>query len=222
MMNTQTKTQQQCQSTSRLSSSWGSLWRELFSHARTSQLNQVVVHARLAIHAILLAATSNRRTFLGLAFIASGPLIEVAYRLFNESGGDPLSYWNAYHFLFAVRSDMSTILYATGFYLLMSEFSRVKLIAIVPTAYKLARIIWMLFVTNNTQYHAFVPVQFLLYGFSIGLAWLFMFEWMMSLTFHKIAGCWNRIEGILSAPGIDNDTRVAIAQKELETLKSLK
>lgn len=173
------------------------------------------------VAAIQLAALSNSRTYTGLLLIACGPLVEVAYLAFDMSGGDPLSYWNTYYFMFAIRSDMSTILYATGFFLLMPEFSRVKLAAIIPIAYKAAKIIFMAFVTNDAQYHQHVTASFLLYGVAAGLVWLFAFDWLMTLHFHKFWGCLQRAEKVLEMEGaFDHATARRVARKELQTAKS--
>lgn len=179
---------------------------------------------RPVIHAILLAATTTltgRRTFIGVLLICAGPLVEVSYRLFDPNAGNVSDYWNTYHFLFAIRSDLSTIFYATGFYLLLPEFSKVKYFAIVPVAYKLARIIWMVFVSSNAQYHAFLPIHFLLYGGSASLVWFFVFEYLINLHFHKREGIRARVFGIMNTPGIDNDTKVAIAQREITNYNAL-
>lgn len=179
--------------------------------------------AWLAILAIQTAGRTSYKALIALILIAMGPLAEHAYVVFDATAGDPsLSYWNAYYFFNAIGDDIESLLYVSGFYLMLPEFSKWKFALLIPAGYKFAHICYMPFVTSNEQFHRFGGVGFLFLGVALALWYFIFFEWLMHLHFHKREGIWRRIEGILKAPGIADEQRVAIARKEIEVYNSLK
>lgn len=212
-----------CQSTSKLSWSLPSSLSAWFSMlVPTSRLNQVRARVNRALAAIRPALKSNQRTFIGLLLIAVAPIVEVAYSFFTRTPVPHGSYWTTYWFLFAIRSDMSTILYATGFFLLMPEFSKAKLIAIVPVAYKTAKIIFMAFVTNDAQFHSHITFSFILYGIAIGSMWLFIAEYLVNLHFHKRSRPIATAQAVLRSDHLDNETKIRLVLNEINTYQALK
>ena len=212
----------ECQSTSRLSS-WRLSWLRVFiSTFLGEKLNQLAVRARLATLATLLAGRNNPRAFAGIVLIVAGPVVKYIYLAFDVAGGDPLSYWNAHFFLHAVRGDMSVILFATGFGLLIAERNKLRLFTLLPIAEGLGRIVWMTFVSNNTQFHAVMPWAFGLVGLAASVVWFMLFEWLMNLHFHKRAGHLARARGVLTLTDIDDEQKVTIALRELNAYEQLK
>lgn len=202
---------------SRLESSSTPVWKIRFRRLRV----RVSLATTVTLSA-LLRATSNYRTYGALLLIAGAQLSEVAYVLFDQSVGQPLAYWNAYYYLQAIGPHLSALLTVTGFYLLIPQFSKLKFFALIPVAYKLGKIIWLACIDNNVDFHRFVPIGFLLYGFTAALIWLFVFEWLMSLHYHKREGSIARMVGVLVAPNIDDKTRLSAATNEAKIYQTLK
>lgn len=154
--------------------------------------------------------------------MAVAHVAEVSYHLFDPKAGELSDYWNAYYYLYAIGPHLSGLLTITGVYLLIPSTRKVKLFVIVPITYKLAKIIWLSCVTSNPELHRFVPWSFVVLGFTAGLVWILVFEWLMNLHYHKREGAIARIVGIMTAPGIDPVDKERIAQREIEYLRSLK
>lgn len=171
------------------------------------------------IPATLLAVTSNRKRYAGLLLLAVAFVSETAFRFFDAKAGDPLDYWNAHYFLYSAGPHISGLLTATGFFFLLHE--KLRFWAVLPGAYKLAKIIWLAFVSTNAQLHQFVPFAFLLIGLSASLLWFMSFDYLMGLHFHKFNGSIARLMGIINSPGIDDSSKVIHMKTELENLKSI-
>lgn len=218
-MTTTTNQKRECQSTSRQSWSRQS-WRRGSSSQSVRKASARVYRVLAATPAAL---RSNNVQFAGLVLIALGPLAEIAYRFLEPTPVQSGSYWSPYWYLFAIGQDMSTILYASGFYLLIPMSSKLKYIAVVPIAYKLAKIIYILgWVDDDTAFHGHIPAAFFLYGLATAIVWLAVFEYLITLHFHKRTGHIARVEGILSATNIDSEKQVAIALNEIKAFKALK
>jgi hypothetical protein len=222
------KTNEQCESTFASSSSHSqSLLRllRMFLATSLSQLHRVtalVSQETLAILRAGIQASSNYRIYGGLLLIAVAHVSEVAYVWFDSGEGEPTDYWNTYYYLYAIGPHLSTLLTVTGFYLLFPQFSRIKIFSIIPATYKLAKILWLSCITSNPELHRFVPFSFIVLGFGAAFAWLLTFEWLMNLHYHKREGTIARILGIISAPNIDAEQKVSIANQQIEILKQLK
>lgn len=195
---------------------WGSLPPVL-----RNLLNQVRVRVSTVTRAILLASSSNYRHYVGVALIAAALPVKNMYRLLAWTINQA-AYQDPYYYFHAVRGDMAMVLVSTGFFLLMPLRSRLKYLAVIPLTEAFFRIGWMATVTSNVEYHAYIHWSSYAWGLLVAVMWLILFEYLMSLHFHKRSGSWARIEGILTAPGIDNAQRIEIAVKEFENLKSLK
>lgn len=211
----------QCQSLSKALFSRLSSWsRSLFTHVRRS-LSSVHARAKLAIRATLLASSSNWPKYLGYALVAFAVLTEFICRFFDPQGGDPLAYWNTYHYLFAIRSEISTILICTGAMLLMPRNMKEKWVLVVPCAYKFGRILWLAFVTTNEQYHQMTPFAFLLIGVAASCGWFVLFDYLMDLHFHKRQRKLDAAQGLLEAKNLDKDFQIQHALTEIIGYKNM-
>lgn len=212
---------QSCQSISGgLSSRSSSLARTAFGHAKM-MLSSALAHVKRGIVATLLAARTNWPKYLGYSLIAGAVLAEFTCRAFDPAGGDPLAYWNAYHYLFAIRSDISTILILTGALFLMPRNMKEKWVMIVPGTYKFGRIIWMAMVTSNEQYHALMHWSFLLIGLATSIVWFMLFDYLMALHFHKRQRKLDAAHALLSMEVLDKDFRIQHALSEIVAYKKL-
>jgi hypothetical protein len=188
----------------------------LLTRARRSLSSLLPVRVSQATLAILLAATGSRKRFAGLLLLALAFVSESAFRLFDAHGGNPEDYWNTYYFLYAVGPHISGLLTATGFFFLVHE--KIRNWAILPASYKLAKILWLAYVSSNEQLHQFVPWGFLVMGLTASILWFMSFDYFMSLHFHKREGIIARIIGILNTPGVSDQDKVRIAQQESKQL----
>lgn len=171
------------------------------------------------ILATLLAVVATPKRWTGLLLLCLAPVSEVAFRLFDRSAGDPSDYWNAFYFMQSAGPHLSGLLTATAFFLLLHD--RLRTWAILPGAYKLAKIIWLTQVTTNEQYHQFVPWGFLLMGLTASIVWFMTFDFLLNLHFHKREGIIARIIGILEAPGISAEEKERIARDQIRQLKNI-
>ncbi len=215
-----TNPKQSCQERSNSSSLPPSpRWGQSLTRARKSPSNPLTARVKLAIPATLLAAIATPKRWSGLLLLVLAPIAEVCYRLFDRSAGDPSDYWNAFYFMQSVGPHLSGLLVASAFFLLLHD--RMRSWAILPGAYKLAKIVWLTQVTTNEQYHQFVPWSFLLIGLCASVLWFMSIDYLLSLHFHKREGIIARILGIISAPGIPDDERIRIARDQAKQLEAI-
>lgn len=201
-------------------SSWSLLSLVALFYPLKGSPKEWAARVRRGTVATLLARAANNRNYAGLVAVALAPFAESLFRLFDSKAGGEADYWNAYFFLHATGPHFSTILIVTGFFILMPTVNRLRFAAILPVSYKMAKIIWLASITSNAGYHAFVPWSFLLMGFSTAILWFMLFDWLMSLHFHKREGTIARIIGIINCPGVSAEEKVGIAKLEIENLNS--
>jgi hypothetical protein len=202
---------------------WWSYWLSVLalwpSHVRMSLLYQLA-HASRAIRATLLARQTNNRVYVGIVILALAPVCEVVYRLFKEQI-NPNAYWDTYYFLYTVGPHLNIIATLTGVFLLFPSKHKTRYIIIIPVMYKFAKIVWLSTVTNNEDFHRSVPLSYLLIGALTATAWFLIFDYLMSLHFHKKMGTVARIVGILTSPGIDEKKAYTIARQEAINYQTL-
>lgn len=197
-------------------------WRRsglLLTRARKSLSGLLPALVKLEIPATLLAAVATPKRWTGLLLLVLAPISEVVFRLFDRSAGDPSDYWNAFYFMQSAGPHLSGLLVATAFFLLLHD--KMRSWSILPGAYKLSKILWLTQVSNNEQYHQFVPWGFLLLGLTASIVWFMSVDYLMSLHFHKREGIIARIIGIMDAPGISAQEKERIARAEIKHLREL-
>lgn len=182
----------------------------LFTRVKIS-LRVFLARVSQATHAILLAR--NNRIYAGVLILIVSPVFEIIYKLFRESI-NVNSYWDSYYFLYAVGPHLTAIATLTGVFFLFSPSNRLRYALIIPSAYKFGKIIWLASISTNADFHRIVPGSFVLIGVSVALVWFLVFDWLMSLHFHKKEGTVARIIGILTAPNINKELAYDIAHRE--------
>lgn len=60
-----------------------------------------------------------------------------------------------------------------------------------------------------------------LVGLLGSVVWFKIFNYLMSLHFHKVLGSCSRMVGVIAAPGISPEQVIAILRKEINSLKSI-
>lgn len=216
------QTTEQCQSTLKPSSWLHSSLRGLLSPALKNRLSLLSARVRRALAAIPAALKSDRRRFVGILLIAVVPLIEVAYRFMDQTPIASGSYWSPYWYVFEIGRDVSMISLATAFFLLMPERDKVRFMTLVPIAYKMAKVLYILFLVNSDEaYHNFIPQSFLLVGLVVGAIWLFIAEYLINLHYHKRTRPVTTLLGAVKCRAISDAKYRELSEKELETLKSL-
>lgn len=206
------------------SSSLAQRWLSRLSFTSISAVIRGVV-AGPAVKAAWLAltrATSNNRTYAALLLIlVFAPLSGVAYLLFDQTVKETDWYYRNYFYLFYMLSPhIHMTLTLTGVFLLFPE-SRKGFFLIVPITYHVAKIMWLPTVTTNQELNSWIPGAFWLTAILTAAVWLFLFNYLMSLHYHKRAGSYARAEGILLVRGIDNETKIALALEEIKKAKSI-
>lgn len=200
--------------------------RSSFTPVRRRWLSRLTIRVRAHVSqgtlATLLASKTLLRYYFAVLLIAGlAPFSEIVYRFFSEGEGGPLQYWNTYYFLYAIGPHLSSLLCLCGCFLLFNRNNSLRYVVAIPMAYKVAKIIWLASVDSNEAFHAFVPLMFLLAGLAFVIVWLKVFDFLMSLHFHKRDGIIARIIGIINSPGIDDATARHIAQNEIKNYKSI-
>lgn len=209
---------------------WRSSWRSLSKWCLRLNLRSLLTLARARVSreaaaflGALRLATSNNRTYLGLLLICcAGPLSGVAYLQLNPAFIEGTTwYYNSLYWLFYVLCPhIQVVLTVTGAFLLFPQDSKVAYFLAIPAAYHTAKIMWLIQVTTDQEIRQAMPYGFWIAGGSGAILWLFMFDYFMTLHFHKRAGSYARAEGVLAADDIDNETKVRVALRELQNAKS--
>lgn len=215
---TQPNTSDRCESSLQPSRS-SSLFGRLLSPVLRS-LSSALARASRGTLATQLAGTTNLRYYVAILLIAGlSPFSEVVHRFFDQHEGT--GYWNTYYFLYAIGPHVSPLLCLSGCFLLFRRKDRLKYVVTIPAAYKIAKIIWLSMVSSNEGFHSFVPMGLLLIGAATAVVWFKIFDYLMSLHFHKRAGTLARIIGIIGAKDVDDKTARRIAQDEIKIYNSL-
>lgn len=157
-----------------------------------------------------------------IIMLVVAPLTGVAYQLFDRSVKVEGWYYVNYYYLFFVLTPHLTLLTVlTGVFLLFPQDSKRAFFLIIPAGWHMAKIFWILTIGSNEDFYRLVPSSFFVLGGLAATVWLFTFNWMMSLHFHKRAGHLARAEGILQAPGVDPADKVRIATQEFAQYRKL-
>lgn len=216
------QTTKQCERTYAL----GFLWLQL--RLRSRQLFTSIPAVTLAVAAgrdawvAFSKATSNNRTYAGLFLIfVVAPLSGVAYLiLFDETVRNEQWYYSNNFYLFYMLSPhIHMTLTLTGVFLLFPDTDRRSYFLVVPITYHFAKIIWLVQVTSNKELNGFIPLAFWSLALFTSVCWMIMFNYLMTLHYHKRAGHVARAKGILAIEDIDNETKVRIALAELNSVK---
>lgn len=220
---------QQCGSTSRSSYSWLG-WRRqrsLSTPARKNKLRPVIVRVSQVVATTLRAGmksiSGNRRIYAGLWLLSViGPLAGVFYQVFDPKDFDPAGYYGGpYWYFFAICPAVSSLIMFTGWYLLASPIiGRLSYILIVPLGYYAARIIGMSMATNNEEFH-YIGWILGITGCLVSALWIFLFDFLMNLNFHKRDRAIAAIRSLINLPGLTAEEKIEHMKGQEKIIRSL-
>lgn len=217
------KTQPQCENLKFGSSLFLPFWQSLTQLRK--QITLVYLDARAGLIAYT-KATSNSRTYCGLfILLVAAPLSAVGYQLFPKNTFDITWYYvNNFYLFMVLCPHISLLLTLTGVFLILPEHSKRGYFLILPAGYHIAKIIWLSLANSNDELNTVVPLSFLLIGVLFSCIWLFTFDWLMNLHFHKREGSNCRIYGIIDLnieKELSDEVAMSALRKEREGLKKI-
>lgn len=191
-------------------------------------------------------ATSNNRTYLALILLlVVAPLSEVAYMLFDKSA--PIITWypgqhwityegvrvegwyymNFWALFYQLGPHIQDVVILTAAFFLMPETDKDgkpddrRWLLVFAAGYPFAKILWAIQIGSDAEIHQIIPGSFLLVGLLIGFFWLFSFNYLVSLYYHKRTRPVATMEGAAKCDYISEAQLRAIIIAETQTLKAL-
>jgi hypothetical protein len=210
-----------------VSKQWFSWWA---LPSRSASRLRFIIQSRLvrvyrasvaSLTALILSLETNKRIYVAVTLmLLIAPLSSISYLLFDSASVDTSWYYQSYYNLFYVISPrLFEILTCTGVYLLFAEGSKRAWFLLIPIGLSLAKILWLITVSSNEEFHQVVPVFFLVLAGLISAVWLFTFDWMMHLHFHWRQSKISRAEGILMSEAFDDATARRMAVEQLQAAR---
>lgn len=229
-------TNKQCERTDAFGSWWlrqrshyQSLFTSTYAVIRGAVAGRAVSLRRAVTKAVgrghwkaLVEATSNNRTYAGLLLIlVFAPLSGVAYLLLDPMAKDVDWYYRNYFYLFYMLSPhIHMTLTLTGVFLMFPS-NRKSYFLVVPVTYHLAKIMWLPMVTTNQELNSWIPGAFWMTALLTAIIWLFMFDYLMELHYHKRTRPVTTMLGAVKCRAISDAKYRELSEKELETLRAL-
>jgi hypothetical protein len=144
------------------------------------------LHAGLL--ALVMTSTANARIYVGLGLMGViAPLAACAYLLFDRGEVDSSWYHlNYFHLLFLLGPHLFELFCLLGAFLLFPQGSKRAYLIAIPAGYVLAKIVWLISVTNNQEFWQVVPSSFVLGGIAISGVVLKIMNWLTWRQFHAV------------------------------------
>lgn len=138
------------------------------------------------LHALILASTANLRIYVGLVLMGVvAPLAACVYLLFDR--GIVVKGWyhlNYFHLFFLLGPHLFEFFCLLGAFLLFPKDSKRAYFLIIPAGYVLAKILWLITVTNNAEFWSVIPSSFILIGMLISTVLFVLTDWLTWRKFH--------------------------------------
>lgn len=173
-----------------------------FSSAVRTMKSSTTVRAlkdRLAgLAALPLTLTVNARLFLGLVMMGVvAPLAACAYMVFNR--GFIIEHWyhvNYFHLFFLLGPHLFNVACFFGIFLLFPRGSKRAYFIAIPFGYTMAKILWLIQVSDNKALWSLVPSSFILGGMAISVVLLLIMDWLSWRKFHRADAFDARLNGL--------------------------
>jgi hypothetical protein len=183
------------------------LW-QLPQHGVSSGLAQTIrlwmmtahVHkvALAGLRALMMSATSNHRIYGGLVLMGVvSPLAACVYLVFDRTS--VVNDWyhlNYFHLFFLIGPHLFQFFCLVGAFLLFPQGSKRAYLLAVPIGFVLAKIIWLILVTNNAEFWQVVPSSFVLIGILISGVLLLTIDFLTWRQFHGLDSFEKREKGL--------------------------
>jgi hypothetical protein len=153
------------------------------------------VHAGLV--ALMMAATVNRRIYVGLMVMFVGaPLSYCWYALFE--GAPRIPGWfhvNLYHLLFLIRFQIAFAVFFIGLYHYLPQDRRTKLLSI-PLGFLFMSIVVNIMAKSNDDIHRIANLSIWAAGVCLSLVLFFGLDYFVWRKFHRADAFEKRLDGI--------------------------
>lgn len=167
------------------------------------------VHAgRDVLQALVLAATANRRIYLGLGLMGvAAPLSACFYLVFDRTVIDESWYHlNYFHLFFLLSPHICMVGFLAGIFYLFPYGSKRSYLVSIPTGWTIGKMIWLVSVQNNEQFWQPLPMSVFLMGVLISFVLYLTHDWLTWRQFHRVDSFKAREKGLFQiADDIDPD-----------------
>jgi hypothetical protein len=174
----------------------------VYGLALMKKLRLWIVHVSKAAHAglvaLMMAATANRRIYvgLGLMFVAA-PLSYCWYALFE--GAPRIHGWyhvNYFHLFFLIRFQLAFSVFFIGLYHYLPQDKRTKLLSI-PLGFLFMSIVVNIIAKSNDDIHRIGSLSLWAAGVCLSLVLFFGLDYLVWRKFHRADAFEKRLDGIV-------------------------
>ena len=141
----------------------------------------------VGLHALADSATVNKRLFVGLVLIGiMAPLAGCFYLLFDKT--DSVEGWyyvNNFYLLLVLGPSFKEIVVFVGVYHLFPKDSKRAYLLSIPMGFSIGKILWLLTITSNDQFHSITPFDFVFTGVVISAGLFFSIDWLIWRWSHR-------------------------------------
>jgi hypothetical protein len=179
-----------------------------------SALEAVLAHPGIQIfRAAFRELASNGRHLFGGGLLVVGCASGMLYHFFEPLTINKDWYFlNWYYFLYTIREELTLAFWAVGTFLLLpSKYKLAFIPCTLALAYSIAYIIhYYFFVDSLESFHADIYMTMWVAAVSLALGFIISVDYLCYRKYHLKDGNAARIIGIAQAPGISNDSKIAI------------
>lgn len=147
------------------------------------------------------------------------PVTSAVYHLFDYRIADQSWFYLNYYFLFfSLCPHLSMVAIYTGLFFLFPRHSKRAYFIAVPLTLTIAKILWLITVTTNAEFHQVVPLDFYAIGLVMAALWLFASNYLADLRYHKFDGIVARILG-LARLDMDPMKKAELLEEQIHKLR---
>ena len=166
-------------------------------------LNQKKAHALAVQVAVFLAAIfqarkANARIYFGFGLLGvMAPWAGACYLLFDKTAVDSSWYYTNSFYLFMVLAPfLKSVVEYIGIFLLFNPASKYRYVMAYPIGFALGKIIWLINVQNNAEFHQLEPVSFPLLCMLAVAVFIYVSNYLFHAQFHRADAFDARLNGL--------------------------
>jgi hypothetical protein len=183
---------------------------------------QVLRAGQDAAQAQIMAATANKRIFIGLGLMGVvAPLAACFYMMFDRVQVDADWYYlNYFHLFFVLGPHIAYIVAFVGIFYLFPFMSKRSYLMALPTGWNIAKILWLISANSNETFWQPVPKSMYLICGLIALVFYLTHDWLTWRFFHRVHAFECRIESIKRySDDLDNEKLGSMVRQAWKTEK---
>jgi len=152
---------------------------------------------------------SNVRVFVGLGLVlVVAPCAEVFYQLFDYNDRVSANEWyyeSWFWLLMCVGPYLDKVInWIAVYYFFCKGWDKKAYLLAIPIGLSIGKIVWLLQVTNDKEFHSITPTLFIVYGISVAVFSIFIVQYLEWRYHHRTRAHESRMDGLCQIANVNN------------------